>query len=92
VTVATLVARNANEVAVVCMVAPGGFWIWREFGVRWSVLCWRELGFDRRQDVCTFNLMRKDTLKVLHSQCFCEVGIAINFITFRHKKFHFRQI
>jgi hypothetical protein len=38
-TVATLVARNANEVMVVLMVGSGRVCVWWEFGDRRSVLC-----------------------------------------------------
>jgi hypothetical protein len=38
-TVATLVARNANEAMVALMVGSGGVCVWRESGVRRSVLC-----------------------------------------------------
>jgi hypothetical protein len=45
-TVATLVARNANEAVVL----SGGGCVWRESGVRLSFLCWcdwQEFGFSR---------------------------------------------
>jgi hypothetical protein len=43
--------------------AYGG--VWRESGVRRSVLCWcvrQEFGFSRREDIFTFNLIYKEFL------------------------------
>jgi hypothetical protein len=43
--------------------ASGGVRVWRESGVRRSVLCWcvwQESGFSRCEDVLTFNLVCKD--------------------------------
>jgi hypothetical protein len=63
-TVATLVVRNAKEVMGAPMVesGPGGVFIGRECGVRWSVLCWymwQESGFSRREYVFTFEKFYK---------------------------------
>jgi hypothetical protein len=51
-TVATLVAGNANEVMVVPMARSGGVW--------WCVR--QEYNFSRHEDVSTFNLLHKDIL------------------------------
>jgi hypothetical protein len=62
---ATLVARNTNEVMVAPVVGSGGVCVWRESGVRRSVLCWcvwQESGFSHREDVFTFNLVYKEIL------------------------------
>jgi hypothetical protein len=59
--VATLVARNTNEAMVTLVVGSGGVCVWRDSGVRRSVLCWcvwQESGFSHREDVITFNLVR----------------------------------
>jgi hypothetical protein len=43
----------------------GGVCVWRESGVRRSVLCWRvwqESGFSRSEDVFRFNLVYEDIL------------------------------
>jgi hypothetical protein len=63
--VAALVARNANDFIVVHMVRSDGIYVWREFGVRLSVMCWGvwdELGLIRGQKVFTFNLRYKEML------------------------------
>jgi hypothetical protein len=62
---ATLAARNTNEAMVAPMVGSGGICVWRESGVRRSVLCWcvwQESDFSRREDVFTFNLVYKEIL------------------------------
>jgi hypothetical protein len=54
--VVTLEARNANEAMVAPMLGSGGIYVWRESGVRRSVLCryfWQESGFSRHEDVFT---------------------------------------
>jgi hypothetical protein len=59
---ATLVVRNANEALVAPTVGSGGVYVWRESGVRRSVLClciWQESGFSRREDAFTFNLVKE---------------------------------
>jgi hypothetical protein len=65
VTVVTLAARNVNEAMAAPMVGSGGVCVWRESGVRRSVLCWcagQESGFSHREDVVTFNLLDKEML------------------------------
>jgi hypothetical protein len=55
-------ARYAKEAMVAPMVGYGGVCVWREPGVRRSVLCWcvwQESGFSRRENVFTFNLLKK---------------------------------
>jgi hypothetical protein len=50
----TQVARNANEAVMAPMVGYGGVCVWREPGVRRSVLfwcVWQECGFGRLEDV-----------------------------------------
>jgi hypothetical protein len=62
-TVATLVARNANKAMVAPVVGSGGVCVWRESGDRRSVLCWcdwQEYGFSHRKDVFTFDLLYKE--------------------------------
>jgi hypothetical protein len=49
-TVATTVARNANETIVTPMVGSGG------------VCVWQESGFSRREDVFTLDLLYKEIL------------------------------
>jgi hypothetical protein len=64
--VVTLVARNSNEVTVAPMVGSGGVYVCLGSGVRRSVLCWfvwQESGFSRREDVLTYNLLRKEINK-----------------------------
>jgi hypothetical protein len=71
-TMATAVVRNAKEAMVAPMVGSGGVCVWRESGVRRSVLCCafgKESGFSRREDVFTFNLIKKDILLILYFQC-----------------------
>jgi hypothetical protein len=57
--VATLVARSANE----AMMGSGGICVWRKFIV-WSqavgFLLVQESGVSRREDVITFNFVRKE--------------------------------
>jgi hypothetical protein len=70
--VATVVARNANEAMVVLVVASGGVSLRRESAVKLWVLCycaWQESGFNRRENVFTFNLLLKETVYVLCFQC-----------------------
>jgi hypothetical protein len=58
--VTTLVVRNANEAVAARVAGSGGIYVWRESGVRGSVLCWcvlEESRFSRREDVFTFNLV-----------------------------------
>jgi hypothetical protein len=43
-TVTTLVARNANKAMVALMAGSGGVFVWRESGVRWSVVLVRLAG------------------------------------------------
>jgi len=60
-TVATLVARNANVTVVAPMVACGGVCVSWESAVRRSVLCWyvwQGSGFSSHEDVFAFNLLR----------------------------------
>jgi hypothetical protein len=61
----TLVARSANEDMVGPMVGSGGVCLWRESGVRRSVLCWcvwQESGFSRSDYVFIRNLLFKEIL------------------------------
>jgi hypothetical protein len=47
------------------MVEYGEVCVWRESGVRRSILCrcvWQESGFNRREDVFTFCLLHKEML------------------------------
>jgi hypothetical protein len=47
------------------VVGSGVVCVWREFGVRQSVLCWcvwQESDFSRREDVFTVNLQYKEML------------------------------
>jgi hypothetical protein len=49
------------------MVGSEGVWVWRESGVRRSVLCWcicHESSFNRREDVFIIDLFFKDILYV----------------------------
>jgi hypothetical protein len=65
-TVATLVPISGNEAMVAPMVGAGGVCVWRECGVRRSVLCWcvwQESGFSRREDVFAFILLYKKFYK-----------------------------
>jgi hypothetical protein len=60
--VAVLAARNASVIVMAPVVGSDGVCVWRESGVKWSVLCWcvwQESGFSRREDVVTFNLLKK---------------------------------
>jgi hypothetical protein len=63
--VVTPIAVNANEAMVAPMVGSDGVCVWRESGVRQSVLCWcvwQESGFSRREGVFTINLLYKEKL------------------------------
>jgi hypothetical protein len=54
-----------NCIMVESMVGSGGVCVWRESGVRRSVLCccvWQESGFSPSEDVSTFNLVSKEIL------------------------------
>jgi hypothetical protein len=58
-------SKNANEAIVAPMVGSGGVCVWRESGVRGSVLCWcvwQESGFNRHEDVFIFNSLYKEML------------------------------
>jgi hypothetical protein len=60
------VARNANKTVAV----SDGDCIWRESGVRRSVLSWcfsHESGFSRREDVFYIDLINK--FPILYFQC-----------------------
>jgi hypothetical protein len=88
-TVATLVARNANHAMVAPMVGSGEVCFWLESGVRRSVLCWcvwQESGFSRREDVFTFNLLKNKLYKLCTFNAICKDNAAINCITVQHKK------
>lgn len=57
-TLATLVAGNANE----AFVESDGFCVWRVIGIRWSDFCWcvwQEFGSCHSEDVFTVNLAEK---------------------------------
>jgi hypothetical protein len=61
-TVATLEARSANEAIVDPMVGSAGVYVWREYGVRWSVLrwfVWWESGSSLCEGVFTLNPLKK---------------------------------
>jgi hypothetical protein len=91
-TTATLAARNANEALVARMVGSGGVCVWRESGVRRSVLCWcvwQESGFSRREDVSTINLLYKEIYKLCTFSAVCKNNAAINCITVQHEKSSF---
>jgi hypothetical protein len=73
------------------MVGSDGVWVWRESGVRLSVLClcvWQESGFSRSEDVSTFDLTY--FLKTLYKFCtfskICKGNAAINCISVQRKK------
>jgi hypothetical protein len=56
------------------VVGSGGVCVWRESGIRRSVLCWcvwQEFGFSRREDVFTLNL--------LYTEIFINVVLKIKF-------------
>jgi hypothetical protein len=58
--------RIAHKVIVVPAVGSGEICFWRESGVRRSVLLWcvwEVYGFNRREDVTTYNLLYKETLQ-----------------------------
>jgi hypothetical protein len=70
------------------MVGSGGVCVWRESGVRRSVLCWcvwQESGFSRREDVFTFNLLHKE-IGFCTLIAICKDNSAINCITVQRKK------
>jgi hypothetical protein len=49
-----MAVRNAEEAMATPMVGCDGVCVWRDFGIRLSVLCWcvwQESGFSRREDV-----------------------------------------
>jgi hypothetical protein len=59
-----VVTRNVTE-AMVAPMGVSGICVWREPGVRRSVLCccvWQESGLSRRENIFKFNLVYKDTL------------------------------
>jgi hypothetical protein len=88
----TLVGRNADEAMVMPMVRSGGICVWRESGVRGSVLCWcvwDESGFSRREDVFKFNLVEKEFYKLCTLNAILKDNAAINCITVQHKKCSF---
>jgi hypothetical protein len=65
--------------------------VWRESGVRRSVLCWcvwQESGLSRCEDVFTFNLFYK--FSTFNS--ICKDKDAINYITVQRKKIHSRKL
>jgi hypothetical protein len=52
-------------------VGCGGVCVWRESGVRLSVLCWcvwQESGFSRREDVFIFTLVYKDIILNIYTK------------------------
>jgi hypothetical protein len=54
-------SKKCNE----AMVGSGGVCVWRESGVRRSVLCWciwQESGFSRREDIFAFDLLHLEIL------------------------------
>lgn len=72
--------------------ASGEVCVWREYGVRLSVLCyyvWQESDFRLCGDVYTFNLVYKD---FFHKCCTysysttCKDNAAVNYITSQHKR------
>jgi hypothetical protein len=70
-----------------CKRGYGG--VWRESGVRQSVLSWcvwQESGFRRRQDVFTFNLLKKIFGKFCSFNTIFKDNDAVIFITVQYKK------
>jgi hypothetical protein len=66
-TVATLVSRNANELMVAQRGGSGGVYVWWKPVVWCQVVgfvlsVWQKSGFSRREDVFTFNLVKKEVL------------------------------
>jgi hypothetical protein len=62
-------------------VGSGGVCVWRESGVRRSILCWcvwQESGFSHREDVFTFNLLLKRCYKFCTLNAICKDNAAIN--------------
>jgi hypothetical protein len=58
-------------------------------GVRRSVLClcvWQESGFNRREDVLTFNLFFKKCYKFYTFNTICKNNAEINYVSVQHKK------
>jgi hypothetical protein len=71
-------------------VESSGVCVWRESGIRRSVLCrcvWQESGFSRREDVFTFDLLYK---KIIN--CVLLIRFAINCVTVQHKKKMFNLV
>jgi hypothetical protein len=71
-TVANVVARNANEATAEPMVENDGVCFLPKSGDKRSVLCWciwQESGFSRREDVFTSNLLYKEVLYMFYLQC-----------------------
>jgi hypothetical protein len=65
-----LLPRTASEAIVV----SGRACIWREYGVRRSILCWfQESGFSHHEDVTKFNLHKKKFHKFVLPMQFTKV-------------------
>jgi hypothetical protein len=89
---ATLVARNANTAMVAPMVGSGGVCIWREYGV-WTMavgfVLVRLAGIWLQSPWRCFHVLIY-CIKTFHKCCtfnaICKDNAAINCISFRHKK------
>jgi hypothetical protein len=94
--VETVVSVNENEAVVAPIVGSGGVCVWRESGVKRSVLCccvWQESGFNGREDVSHFIYFFKKFYKFCTFNAVCKNNSAINCITVQHKiKVHSRQL
>jgi hypothetical protein len=77
------------------MVRSGGVYVWRESGVRRSVLCWcvwQESGFRCREDVLTFNSVENKFYKFCTFNAICTHVAPINCITVHTENSSFRQL
>jgi hypothetical protein len=70
-----VVERKANEAMIAPMVGSGGVCVWRESGVRQSVLrcVWQEFGFSHRKDVFIFNTLYKNIINCARSMRFAKI-------------------
>jgi hypothetical protein len=85
---ATLVARNANEAMVTPVVGSGGVCVWRESGVRRSVLCgafgWNLASVAVKMFSRLIYFMKK-FYKCCTLNAICKDNAAVNCITVPHK-------
>jgi hypothetical protein len=80
--------KYTNKAMMAPVMGSGEVCVWRESGVRQSILCWciwQGYGFSRREDVFTLNLVYKRFFYKCTFNAICKDIAAINCITVQLK-------